>query len=249
MRMLALLFLLMPSILLAAEEVVLGLSKDKVAITADFDGSDILIFGAVKREEPIKDGPPLEVIITVSGPIDPLVVRKKEKRFGIWINTQSLILDEAPAFYAVATSAPFSQTLTGFEDMRHKVSVRRAIRSITAPAQAKTLEFTDAIIRIREKSGLYQQLENTVQVDQQTLFRTSIKMPSNVPEGDYVVRILLTRDSKLVSQLETVIDVSKVGLERWLFSLSRQHPLMYGLLSLTIAVIAGWAASAIFRPR
>jgi hypothetical protein len=51
----------------------------------------------------------------------------------------------------------------------------------------------------------------------------------------------------VVSQLETVIDVQKVGLERWLYTLSRQQPLVYGLMSLAIAIAAGWGASAAFQ--
>ena len=72
-------------------------------------------------------------------------------------------------------------------------------------------------------------------------------MPANLTEGDYATRIFLTRGGKVVSQYETSIDVRKVGLERWLFNLSRQQPLIYGLLSLTIAIAAGWGASAAFR--
>ncbi|MEN8935704.1 MAG: TIGR02186 family protein, partial [Planktotalea arctica] len=71
-------------------------------------------------------------------------------------------------------------------------------------------------------------------------------MPANLTEGVYSTRIFLTRSGKVVSEYETEIEVSKVGLERWLFTLSRQQPLLYGLLSLAIAIIAGWGASAIF---
>ena len=92
-----------------AEEVVLGLSKDEVAITTSFDGSDVLIFGAVKREAPIPEGDPLEVIITVSGPSEAVRVRRKEKRFGIWVNVDAVEIDEAPSFYAVATSEPLRE--------------------------------------------------------------------------------------------------------------------------------------------
>ena len=42
------------------ESVVLGLSQDEIAITTSFDGSEILVFGAVKREVPVPDGPELE---------------------------------------------------------------------------------------------------------------------------------------------------------------------------------------------
>ncbi len=48
-------------------------------------------------------------------------------------------------------------------------------------------------------------------------------------------------------QLERTIDVRKEGLERWLTNLARNQPLIYGLLSLAIAVVAGWGASAAFR--
>jgi len=50
----------------------------------------------------------------------------------------------------------------------------------------------------------------------------------------------------VISTLNTEIDVRKVGLERFLFSLSREQPLVYGLLSLAIAIFAGWGASGLF---
>ncbi len=230
-----------------AEEVVLGLSKDEVAITASFDGSEILIFGAVRREEPIPQGEPLEVLITVAGPSRPVTVRRKEHRYGIWINTDAVEVDRAPSYYAVASSGPLREVLSNVEDLRHRITVPRAIRSVGAPMTIlDSAAFTRALIRIRGNSGLYQVLEGNVMVDQQTLFRTSIQLPSAVIEGGYVTRIFLTRNGKVVSQYQTTIDVRKVGLERWLFGLSRNQPLLYGLMSIAIAVAAGWGASAGF---
>ena len=231
-----------------SEEVVLGLSKDKVAITTSFDGSEILIFGAVKREKPIPSDSPLEVIVTVSGPLEPVIVRRKGYKYGIWINVDSLNIDHAPVFYAVATSGPIDKVLTDTEDLRQKITIDRAIRSVGAPDDIKdAATFTDAVIRIRQNAGLYQTLIGKVAVDQQTLFRTSVKMPANLTEGDYTTRIFLTRNGKIISSYETSIDVRKVGLERWLFSLSRENPMLYGLMSLAIAIAAGWGASAVFR--
>ncbi|MBO9406992.1 TIGR02186 family protein [Shimia sp. R9_1] len=232
---------------LSAEEVVLGLSQDQVAITTNFDGSEILLFGAVKREAPIPEEP-LDVVIAVSGPSSPLTVRRKERKFGIWVNTDAVEIDAAPSFYAVATSAPFTEAISNVEDQRHKVSIPRAIRSVGAPMEVEDAQsFSEAVIRIRTDEGLYQLRENTVEIEQQTLFRTSIQMPANLTEGDYPTRIFLTRDGKVVSQFETVINVNKVGLERWLYDLSRNQPLIYGIMSLAIAIAAGWLASAAFQ--
>lgn len=232
---------------LKAEEVVLGLSSDKVAITATFEGSEILVFGAVKREAPIPEIP-LDVVITVAGPSLPVTVRRKDRRMGIWINTEAVHLDAAPSFYAVATSGPLDQVLSATEDLRHRVSIPRAIRSVGAASMAEDAErFTEALIRIRGEQGAYQLRENTVALDEQTLFRAAIRLPANLTEGAYATRIFLTREGRVISQYETVIDVHKVGLERWLFTLSREQPLVYGLMSLAIAIAAGWGASAAFQ--
>ncbi|MGH1447308.1 MAG: TIGR02186 family protein [Cognatishimia sp.] len=232
----------------AEEQVVLGLSQNRVAITANFDGSEILVFGAVKREDPIPEGDPLEVVIAVSGPKEPLTVRRKERKYGIWVNTESVTVDRAPSFYAVATSGPFDQIVSEAEDIKHSISIGNAITSVSARAQsANGNDFAEAVARIRTNNGLYSIRENTVTVDQQTLFKASISMPANLTEGDYITRIFLMRDGKVISTHETQIDVRKVGLERFLFNLSRQQPLIYGLLSLAIAIIAGWGASAFFR--
>lgn len=247
-RLIALLCLLCLPAAAAEEQVVLGLSQDRVAITATFDGSEILLFGAVKREAPIPEGPPLEVIVAVAGPSKPVIVRRKERKLGIWVNSDSVTVDLAPSFYAVATSAPLKSILTETEDLRHKISIERAIRSVGAAMHiTEAQEFAEAVVRIREAEGLYSIREDTVAVDEQTLFRTSIEMPADLTEGDYAARIFLTRGGQVVSQYETSIDVRKVGLERFLFNMSRQQPALYGLMSLVIAIAAGWGASTAFR--
>ncbi len=232
----------------AAEDIVLGLNQSEVSISTNFNGSEIIIFGAVKREVPIPDGPELEVVLTVSGPSKPVVVRRKEKKFGIWLNIDSVEVDRAPSFYAVATSGPLEIVLDRIEDLRHKISIPRAIRSVGAPMNiADAPAFTDALIRIRSAADQYQMDESGVTVDQQTLFRANVRLPAALIEGEYATRIFLTRDGKVVSQYETLIDVRKVGLERWLYNLSREQSLIYGLMSLAIAIAAGWSASALFN--
>ncbi|MEC7962327.1 MAG: TIGR02186 family protein [Pseudomonadota bacterium] len=245
--LLILTLLLTPFFAAAEEEIVLGLSQDKVAITAQFDGSDILIFGAVKREVAIPDND-LDVIIAIEGPTGPMVVRRKEKKFGIWINGAALEVDKAPAFYAVASSAPLADILRRIENERYLITVDKAIQSVSATVQfGNTQAFTEALMRIQANNGSYQLLEEAVEVDQQTLFRSSISLPSNLTEGDYNARIFLVRNGHVVADLETVIDVRKVGLERFLYNLAQEQAPIYGLLSILMAIAAGWGASALFR--
>ncbi len=232
---------------LAAEEVVADLSRREVAITANFDGSDILIYGAVKREETQPEGR-LDVIITVAGPSQEVTVRKKDKRYGIWVNTESIEIDRAPSFYAIASTGNLETVLSRTSDLRHKISIERAIRSVGAPSSVENAaRFTDAVIRIREDNGLYKQYDNTVFLFDDTLFSTTIDLPANLVEGPYLTQIFLVRDGVVIDNYATAIDVNKVGLERWIYDLAHEQPLIYGLLSLFIAITAGWLASAVFR--
>ena len=152
MLRLFLLFLISTSSAIA-ESVVIGMDKEKVAITATFDGSQILLFGAVKRDKPAPIGD-IQVVVTIAGPSEPISVHRKSKVLGIWMNTDTVEVDAAPSFYAVATSSGFSSTINDTEDLRYKVSIPRAIRSVGAPMDVlDAASFSDAVIRIRSEKG------------------------------------------------------------------------------------------------
>ena len=232
----------------AQEVIVAGLSQNRVSITADFDGSEILIYGAVKREAPAPEGGPIEVIITVEGPSTPVAVRRKGRVAGIWVNTSSVRIDSAPSFYAVASTGPLKHILSDTDNLRHGISTERVIRAVGISAEAdRSGEFVEALMRVRTNEGRYRQLEGKVELNEDTLFRTDIILPSNLTEGEYKVRLFLLRDKKVIASQERVIGVRKEGLERFLFNLAHERPLIYGLLSLVLAAVAGWGASAAFR--
>ncbi len=229
----------------AQEDVVAGLSQNRVSINATFVGSEILIFGAVKRDAPAPDTGKLNVIVVVEGPSQEITVRQKEKRYGIWINTEAVTVEAAPSFYAVATTGPMEEVLSEDEDLKYHITIPREIR--LAAGEENLAEFAEAVIRIRERAGLYSKHVGGVELSQDTLFHTSVSLPSNLTEGDYRARIFLTRNGKVVSDYETVITVRKVGLERWIYTLAHERPLIYALMALIIAIAAGWGASAFFR--
>jgi len=239
------LLLLLCALPVRSEEVIAGLSQNRVAINTNFDGSEILVFGAIKREGPIPDGA-LHVIVTVAGPSDPVIVRRKSREMGIWVNSDAVEVDRAPSFYAVATSGPWEDVISDTEDLRHKISIGRAIRSVGADV-TDTGNFTEALIRIRLRNGLYQTRPNSVTLADETLFNTQVALPANLTEGNYTVRFYLTRGREVIDSRETTIFVRKVGLERFLFNLAYDRPLAYGVLALAIAIAAGWGASAAFR--
>jgi len=231
----------------AQEKIVLGLSQYSVTITTNYIGTEILVYGAVQRDAP-PEGAPLQVIVAVEGPHTPVMVRRKDRALGIWVNAEAARVDSAPSFYAVATTGPLNDILSQTDDLRHRITIRQAIRSVGMSSETDDPQtFLDALLRIREADGRYRINEGAVRFDAATLFRTDVALPADLTEGDYRVRIFLTRDGQVVDMLERQIDVRKAGLERFLYNLSRDQSLIYGLLSLAMAVLAGWGASGLFR--
>lgn len=233
---------------IADEEIVAGLSQNAVSITADFDGSEILIYGAVKRDAPAPGTAPMEVIITVEGPSVPLTIRRKDRRAGIWINTEAVTIDSAPTFYAVATTGPLPSILKDTENLRYQITIPRVIRAVGITAEATNAgDFVLAMLRLRDAAGLYRLDQGKVEFLEQTLFRTDVILPANLTDGEYRVRIFLTREGRVVDTQERIIGVRKEGLERLLYNLAHDQPLISGILAVLLAVLAGWAASAAFR--
>lgn len=247
-RVLMLLLLLWPIPSAAVEDIIAGLSQNQVSITTDFAGSEIFVYGAVKREAPPPDGPELDVIVVVIGPVEPVTVRRKERSFGVWVNGATVKVDQAPSFYAVATTRPFRDAISWTDDLRYRVGLDHVVRLIGSPSDAAyPEEFRRAVVRVRTEKGLYYEAPGSVTVTEDTLFQTTVQLPANLVEGIYTTRVFLLRGKEVISAYSTAIDVEKVGLERWLFNLSREQPVVYGLLAISVALFAGWAAAAGFR--
>lgn len=231
------------------ERILAALSQNAVGITADFTGSEIFVYGAVERNriaDERDDG--IQIIVAVTGPDQRVIIRKKSRKLGIWVNDASVEIDRAPSFYAVATSGPLDQILTETSDLRHRITIDKAIRLVgEARNVGDPAEFSDAIIRLRRASGIYFEQIGGVSIIERMLFQTRIQLPANIVEGDYQAKVYLLRNGRVVDDFATTIKVRKVGLERWIYNLAHEHSLLYGILSILVALLAGWGASEIFR--
>lgn len=233
----------------AGQTVVTGISTDKIALTADFTGSEILVFGAIRRDAPIPPGAAaLDVIITLSGPPRTVTVRRKERRFGVWTYAEAVRVRQAPSYYAIATTRPLDAILSETEQLRWGIGLDEAVRRVGGhPTLEHTEDFTTALVRLRLENGLYARLEGGVALTEETLFQVRFAMPTNLVEGDYAAEFFLVSDEEVINSGETTISVEKEGLSRRLFNLAQDRPLTYGLLSVALALAAGWLASAAFR--
>lgn len=223
-----------------AETLVADLSSHLVAITAGFTGTEVLLFGATEGEG--------EVIVVVRGPEGEVTVRRKRRTAGIWINRGNITFEGVPSFYAVASSRPLPEILQEEVLSRQQIGVDHL--RFQAPEnirEARLKRYHNALIRNKQRAGLFGDKVGQVTFLGERLFRTSIYFPANVPTGSYLVEVLLVRDGEVISAQTSPLIISKTGIGAEIFDFAHNRAALYGALAITGALMAGWFAYLAFR--
>lgn len=223
----------------AGEELVVDLSETVVAITAGFSGTELLLYG-------VGEG---DVIVEVRGPFRDEVVRRKSRTLGIWVNQDKMVFEQAPSFYAVAGNRPIGDLLSPEALAEARIGPENldlVPRDKNADPQVVE-EFRQALVRNKQRQGLYSTVQGNVTFKSSTLFRTRIRFPANVPVGTYGVNVYLVRDGNIIHDRTTLLNVRKFGIEASTYDFAHRHSLSYGVLAVLIAAMAGWLANVIFR--
>lgn len=234
----------------AREGLEIGASTGEIAITSDFRGADLTIFGAITNaDELLLAIGQYDLVVTLEGPKDYATVRRKERVFGIWMNTQSMTFEQVPESYSVASTRQIDRLdqAPSLNDIGVGID-HLALNPVGyIPDSGLIGEFRDAYRRLKLASGLYQRDTSGVRFVSSSLFRASLKLPANIPDGVHVVRAYLFKSGQLIAQRELPLRVVKTGIEQAITDAAHNRPLAYGFLCVLIAVVTGWGASLIFR--
>jgi uncharacterized protein (TIGR02186 family) len=236
-----------------AERLIVSVSNHRVTVTPNYAGEELVLFGSVERDGPASGAAPYsyDLVVTVRGPRADMVTRRKERRFGIWINTEARQFPNVPGYLAVFANRPI-ETLASPEIQRRQ---QLGLANVLLPeraglADAETLSddvFRNAFMRLQARHGLYREDTAAVTFLTPTLFRTGIPLPAAVPIGTYDVEIKLFASGAYITKTETAFEIVKVGFEQFVAGTARQNGFIYGLVTTAMALMTGWMASIVFR--
>lgn len=230
-----------------AEELVTDLSEHLIAIESNFTGTDILLFGAVEADSPAIRALPRDIVIVLRGPNEQLVVRRKERKAGIWINASAVNLNKVPSYYAVVSTQPLDLIADQTVLQRNEIgtaNLKLVSDVIGTPVDAS---FREALIRLKTKDGLYQEVRDGVNFLGDTLFRAKISLPTNVQTGYYTAKVFMFRNGNVIHAQSSPLYINKSGFERYIFNFAHRQSTLFGILSVLCALFAGWLASVSLR--
>jgi len=243
MRFLALLALLIAMPALAGESLVSGLSQDKIEIRSNYNGTDIVVFGAIER--PAAGARP-DIVVVVRGPESDMRVRRKDRVMGVWINRNREILRGMPGYYFAAGNRPLAQIAPDAARRQYGLGLD-AVAPRSASGGHDPEPFVEAFVRMEERNRLYVEAESGVEFLSGTLFRVRVPLPASAPRGDYIAEVYLIRHGQVIDARSSKLSIDQTGLERRIYDFSQQDPLAYGLSTVLMAMALGWLSSLAFR--
>lgn len=233
----------------SAERLITSLSSHQVLVSSSFTGTELVLFGAIERDGATvsrKGG--YDIIVTVSGPRETLVVRRKDRVAGIWTNAESNTFLDAPTYLAVLSNKPLDEIAPAEMLRRLDIGMNVVPRMhVAAGIESGEETFRDALIRLRKQRHLYIDDPAGVTFITPTLFRATIRLPAESPVGIYDVDVRLFADSTNLARASSALEVVKVGIEQFIVTAARDHGILYGLFTTLMALMTGWFASVVFR--
>jgi uncharacterized protein (TIGR02186 family) len=230
------------------EEVQSDLSTREISIQSNFTGIEILIYGSVDfSQTKAPDQGVYDVIIVIRAPSHPLVARHKERVAGIWVNTPGKVFPSVPGFYAALSTRPIRAITSDATLKQLGIGLANVDFGRDSSGDPEEETYRSAVIRLKERKKLFQEDDDGVAFIGRSLFRATVSLPVNVPIGRYTADVYLFRDGQLVSKNQSTLEVNKAGFEQMVYWLAFRHPLIYGVLAVLVAVLAGLAGWAAFR--
>lgn len=238
----------------AAERLVTSISRHQVMVTSSFTGTSIVLFGTVEPDGPMarRRSTGYDFVVSVTGPKQSIVERRKERVLGIWTNMASRTFIDVPSYLAILTSRPFDQFLPALTVSRLGLGLDNfPLRQSSDTASKRDIGRDDVFranfIRLKTQHRLYLQRTNGVTLLTPTVFRAEITLPAEAPIGSYEVDIQVYAEGAQIGRAGSAFEVVKTGFEQFVFSAAQDYGLLYGVATAMMALMTGWFASVVFR--
>lgn len=239
LALVALLLLALPGAA-RAQQLVADLTSHLVAITTGFTGTSVVLFGAIEGGG--------DIVVVVRGPERETVVRRKSRVAGIWLNTRSIAFANVPSFYAVLANKPVDDVVPANLRQVNEIGIDNLKLNPAEKAKpADITEFRAALIAEQQRGGHYDKKPGVVNFLGDKLFRASLDFPATVPVGTYSIQVFLVRKGDIVAAQTTPLIISQTGLEADINDFAQNRSLLYGLVAVAMAAVAGWGATFLFR--
>ncbi|MBI4687540.1 MAG: TIGR02186 family protein [Nitrospirae bacterium] len=230
----------------SSAELTMDANHDHINIDFFYHGSEVSVKGSAAAGS--------ELIVKIASQDGHQILKKKGKAAGfLWMNVGELKFEHTPSLYLIAGTKNPDDTIDREEMDRHVIGYQALERHVeinpVANADEKTRWFQE-FVKFKESSNLYAVIHETIFTSvngNRQDYSIKFAWPYQAAPGDYEVTVYAVRDRKITETASKNVVVEQVGIVKSLADMAKNNGALYGIVSIVIALGAGFGVGMIFR--
>lgn len=239
-----------PPALRAEQSVTVNLEPASVNISAFYNGTNVTVQGEAPADA--------ELLIRLSGTRHDVTLKKKGKVGGLlWMNVGEVTFANAPSVYLLYTSKGLGEMAAAENQNRwHNLglgfeAIRQEIEVLPVPND-KEVVFKE-FMKLKKHEDLYKLEPDAVHFSgaggAMKSYTATIHVPPKLKPDTYQVDVIAVNGDEIVEVANTQLTLTQIGFPAFLSSMAFGSALVYGIMSVVIAIFAGLGMSMVFRSK
>ncbi len=222
-------------------------NHDHITVDFFYHGSTVSVKG--------ESDPNVDLVIKIADPDGHQVLKQKGKVGGLlWMNVGQLKFEHTPNFYAVYSTKKLDEILNKEEMEKYVIGYSALEKHVDVTPLANEEEkakWFDEFVKYKEASHVYAmsagKIMTTAKADGKQEYYILTDWPYQAAPGDYLVTVYAVKNGKVSEQAEAKVNVEQVGMVKTLSTMAKNSAAFYGILSIGIALGAGFGVGMVFR--
>ncbi len=230
----------------SAQALTCTVSPDKVPVGITYHGAKITVSGESQAGD--------ELIVKISTEPKESHLRYIGKAANlVWMKQGDMTFKNVPAVYQLYSTREIDRLLDKQAQTADQIgfaAIEEAAEIETTAPDADRAKWLEQFIKFKTSEKVYKIEEGTItrqhgaSGDQ---YRLEAGWPYQASPGDYKVEVLAVRDGSVVDRASTTLNVAQVGAVEQLSDLAFNRAAIYGVLSIVVALVAGFGVGALFK--
>lgn len=196
-----------------------------------------------------------DLIIKITAPEGRQSLRKKGKVGGmLWMNVGNLQFEHMPNLYFVHSTKNIDEILAPGETDSYVIgypALKKHVEILPAADENEKSKWFDEFVKFKEYSNLYStssgKISTMTKAHGRQEYHILLPWPYQAAPGEYTVTVYAVKDKKVVEEADTRVHVEQVGAIKTLAGVAKNKAALYGILSIGIALGAGFGVGMVFR--
>lgn len=223
--------------------IVIDTSPRSITIDSNFTGTDMLVFGNRAGNG--------DVVLIVRGPEKNITVRRKARMAGMWINKTEQKFYDVAQYYFTASSGDWNHIVKNMEQASTTPLIAssplKLIENSIQSHSGQSAHFSEAFMAYQHSSRLYMESPLPLRFADNSLFSVHVPFPDKLPRGIYTAEAYLLSSGIVTASSIVPFYVYKSGFDAFVYDAAHDHPALYGLSAVFIAMMVGAFASMIWH--